>query len=87
MKCKVCGKKLVARLGETEITAGGKTVRVINIPAIYCENCDKAYFHELVLRKAESYAYQKNLPDVLDYAAFEEAESEDMLANGLFHNP
>lgn len=87
MKCKVCGKKVFVRLGETSITAGGKAVRVINIPAFYCENCDKAYFHELVLQKAENYAYRKNLPDVLDYAAFEEAESEDMLANGLFHNP
>lgn len=87
MKCKVCGKKVITRLGETEIRAGGKTVRVNNIPAFYCENCEKEYFHEIVLRKAESYAYQKNLPDVLDYAAFEETESEDMLANGLFHDP
>lgn len=86
MKCKGCGKKLIARLGETEITAGGKRIRAINIPAFYCQNCDKESFHELVLQKAESYAYQKNLPDVLDYAAFEETESEDMLANGLFHN-
>lgn len=87
MKCKVCGKRVVARLGETEIAAGGKTVRVINIPAFYCENCEKEYFHKIVLQKAEIYVYRKNLPDVLDYAAFEEAESEDMLANGLFHNP
>lgn len=36
--------------------------------------------------KAESYALSKHLPDLLDYAAFEAAESEDMLANGLFRN-
>lgn len=73
---------MVARLGKTEITAGGKTVRVLNIPAFYCQNCDKACFHELVLRKAESYVYRKNLPDVLDFAVFEEGESEYMIANG-----
>lgn len=82
MKCKICGKNVVARLGETEIKAGGKTVRVINIPAFYCQNCNKEYFHEIVLQKAESCAYRKNLPDVLDFAAFEEGESEYMIANG-----
>lgn len=87
MMCKICGQKVLARLGKTEITVGDKTVRVINIPAFYCGNCEKVYFHEIVLQKAESYAYQKNLPDVLDYAAFEDADSEDMLANGLFNNP
>lgn len=85
MKCKVCGKRVVVRLGEAEIMAGGKTVSVINIPAFYFSRCGKAYFHELVLRKAESYAMAENLPDMLDYAAFEEEESEDMSANGLFH--
>lgn len=82
MKCKQCGAKIKTLLSQTEIMVDGEPVHVINIPAFYCKNCDREFFHEIVLQKAKIYAL-KSHTDPLDYRGIEEEESEEMLANGL----
>jgi YgiT-type zinc finger domain-containing protein len=82
MKCKMCGTKIKTRLSQTDIMVDGAPVHVINIPAFYCKNCDREFFHEIVLQKAKTYALESHT-DQLDYCGIENEESEEMLANGL----
>ena len=82
MKCKLCGEKITTRLSRTDIVVNGKPVHVINIPAFYCKNCDREFFHKIVLQKAEVYALAVDT-DQLDYRSIEDQESNDMLANGI----
>ena len=82
LNCKICGGILTTRLSQTEIIVEGKSIQVTNLPAFYCKRCNREFFHELVLKKAEAYASACNCSQ-LDYRAFEENEGEDMLSHGL----
>jgi YgiT-type zinc finger domain-containing protein len=80
MKCDNCGRNAHAKMGDIIIRIENREVKVSNIPAFKCDNCNEQIIHAVIIERAMIYARQYGVNDnMIDFELCERKEKKSWL--------
>ncbi len=72
MKCEKCQAKMNGTKTEIDISIKGKSIKAVNVPALFCPECNDLVVKDSVKKRATSYAKHCK-DDTFDFAKEEAA--------------
>ncbi len=73
MKCDVCQAEMKKSTTEMDVSVKGKTIKVVNVPALLCPECQALVVKDSIKKRAQAYAKDCKKKETLDFAKAEAA--------------